>query len=226
MTVPFMRAYTELLVRTCHRRGAHAIGGMAAFVPSRKDPKVNEIALAKVREDKEREAGDGFDGTWVAHPDLVPAAREVFDRILGQKPHQKQRMRNEVRVEGRQLIDVTVPGGTLTEAGIRNNVSVALQYVESWLRGIGAVAIFNLMEDAATAEISRSQLWQWRRNVARLTDGRALTSELYQTIREEELAKLAAPPGNRYREATEILDRLVLDEQLEDFLTLAAYERL
>jgi malate synthase len=224
MTVPFMRAYTELLVRTCHRRGAHAIGGMAAFVPSRKDPKVNETALAKVREDKEREAGDGFDGTWVAHPDLVPVAREVFDRILGKKPHQKERTRDEVRVESRQLIDLNVPGGTLTEAGVRNNVSVALQYLESWLRGVGAVAIFNLMEDAATAEISRSQLWQWRRNVARLTDGRTFDAELYKAIRDEELEKLPRPDGNRFAEAAEILDRMVLSDQLEDFLTLLAYD--
>jgi malate synthase len=226
MTVPFMRAYTELLVRTCHRRGAHAIGGMAAFVPSRKDPEVNEIAFTRVREDKEREAGDGFDGTWVAHPDLVPVARAVFDRVLGNRPHQKDRRREEVRVEGRQLVDLTVPGGAVTEAGVRNNVSVALQYLESWLRGVGAVAIFNLMEDAATAEIARSQLWQWRRNVARLTDGRPFTPELYRSLREAELAKLPAGPGNRFRDAAEILDRLVLDEELQDFLTLGAYERL
>src|SRR5438552_7254763 len=145
---------------------------MSAFVPSRKDPKVNETALAKVRDDKEREAGDGFDGTWVAHPDLVPVATEVFDRVLGQRPHQKNRTREDVRVEARQLVDLAIPGGQVTEAGVRNNVSVALQYLESWLRGVGAAAIYNLMEDAATAEISRSQLWQWRRNGARLADGR------------------------------------------------------
>lgn len=224
MTVPFMRSYTELLVRTCHRRGAHAIGGMAAFVPSRKDPQVNETALGKVRDDKEREAGDGFDGTWVAHPDLVPVAKEVFDRVLGRAPHQKHRTRDEVEVAGGQLIELTVPGGTVTEAGVRNNISVAVQYLESWLRGTGAVAIFNLMEDAATAEISRSQLWQWRRNVARLTDGTPFTAELYQTLHREELDKLPNAPDSLFGKAAEILDRLVLSDQLEDFLTLPAYQ--
>ena len=226
MTVPFMRAYTELLVRTCHRRGAHAIGGMAAFVPSRKDPQVNETALGKVRDDKEREAADGFDGTWVAHPDLVPVARAVFDRVLGSAPHQKHRARTEVQVTGRQLVDLAIPGGTLSEAGVRNNVSVALQYLESWLRGTGAVAIFNLMEDAATAEISRSQLWQWRRNGARLTDGPSFTGELYRTIRDEELGKLPQPAGNRFSDAARLLDDLVLNDELDDFLTLQAYELL
>jgi malate synthase len=224
MTVPFMRAYTELLVQTCHKRGAHAVGGMAAFIPSRRDARVNEVALAKVREDKEREAGDGFDGTWVAHPDLVPVATEIFDRVLGKAPHQKHRTRDEVQVGGRQLIDLTVPGGTLSEGGIRNNVSVALQYLESWLRGTGAVAIFNLMEDAATAEISRSQLWQWRRNVARLTDGRTFDAEFYRRVRQEELAKLAVNQGNRFAEAVALLDDLVLSDQLADFLTLKAYQ--
>jgi malate synthase len=223
MTVPFMRAYTELLVRTCHRRGAHAIGGMAAFIPSRRDPAINQTALTKVREDKEREARDGFDGTWVAHPDLVPVAREVFDRTLGRSPHQKQRVRDEVRVSGSQLVDLAVPGGAVTEAGVRNNVSVALQYLESWLRGTGAVAIFNLMEDAATAEISRSQLWQWRRNVARLTDGTAFSTDLYRSIQREELEKLPRPQGNMFGQAAKILDRLVLNDELEDFLTLPAY---
>ncbi|MBI4501601.1 MAG: malate synthase A [Gemmatimonadetes bacterium] len=226
MTVPFMRAYTELLVRTCHRRGAHAIGGMAAFVPSRKDPNVNQVALAKVREDKEREAGDGFDGTWVAHPDLVPVATEVFDRVLGGKPHQKHRTRDDARVEARQLIELTVPGGKLTEPGVRNNVSVALQYLESWLRGVGAAAIYNLMEDAATAEIARSQLWQWRRNAARLTDGRTFSGDVYQEIRDQELKDLTRSGVSRFPEAAQILDRLVLSEELEDFLTTVAYERL
>ena len=162
MTVPFMRAYTELLVRTCHRRGAHAIGGMAAFIPNRRDPAVTEVALAKVRDDKERESGDGFDGTWVAHPDLVPVAIEVFDRVLGDRPNQKERLREEVSVGAAELLDLRVPGGAVTEAGIRANVRVALAYLDSWLRGVGAAAIDNLMEDAATAEISRSQLWHWR----------------------------------------------------------------
>src|SRR5207249_8683526 len=157
MTVSFMRAYTELLVKTCHRRGAHAMGGMAAFVPSRKDPTVNEVALTKVREDKLRESDDGFDGTWVAHPDLVPVAKEVFAGKLGNRPHQKDRLRDDVRVTAEQLRDFRVPGGTITEAGLRQNIDVGLQYLESWLRGQGCVAIYNLMEDAATAEISRSQ---------------------------------------------------------------------
>ncbi|MCX2726365.1 malate synthase A [Thermomicrobium sp. 4228-Ro] len=224
MTVPFMRAYTELLVRTCHRRGAHAIGGMAAFIPSRRDPQVNEVALTKVREDKEREANDGFDGTWVAHPDLVPVAMEVFDRILGEKPHQKERLREDVRVTARDLLDVRVPGGRITEAGLRNNVSVALQYLDNWLRGQGAAAIFNLMEDTATAEISRAQLWQWRYHRAELDDGRPVTAELYHQIRDEELAKLGGEQAGRLREAREILDQLVLADDFVDFLTYLAYD--
>jgi malate synthase len=199
---------------------------MAAFVPSRRDPKVNETALSKVREDKEREAGDGFDGTWVAHPDLVPVATEVFDRQIGKRPHQKERTRDEVRVTPAQLTDLTVPEGQVTEAGVRNNESVALQYLESWLRGTGAVAIFNLMEDAATAEISRSQLWQWRRNGARLTDGRTFSAELYREIRDQELKQLTRSGVGRFDDAAKILDRLVLSEELEDFLTTVAYEYL
>jgi malate synthase len=158
MTVPFMRAYTELLVKTCHRRGTFAMGGMAAFIPSRKDPEVNKVALQKVREDKEREAGDGFDGTWVAHPDLVEVATECFDAVLGDRPHQIEKQRPDVHTEAGQLVAVKVPGGKITEEGLRLNVSVGIQYLESWLRGNGAAAINNLMEDAATAEISRSQV--------------------------------------------------------------------
>ncbi|ROR32402.1 malate synthase A [Inmirania thermothiophila] len=225
MTVPFMRAYTELLVRTCHRRGAHAIGGMAAFIPSRKDPKVNEVAIPKVREDKERESADGFDGTWVAHPDLVPVAKEVFDRVLGERPHQKDRLREDVQVSARDLLDDHVPGGTITEGGIRNNISVALQYIANWLDGLGAVAIFNLMEDAATAEIARAQLWQWIRNGARTDDGREITAALYERLRDEELARLAGS-DLPLEEARALLDGLVLSEGFEDFLTLPAYERL
>ena len=161
MTVPFMRAYTELLVKTCHRRGAFAIGGMAAFIPSRRDPEVNEIALAKVREDKSREAGDGFDGTWVAHPDLVPTATEEFDRVLGERPNQLDRQRPEVSTTAAQLLSVPETPGEMTEAGVRQNVSVGIQYLAAWLTEHGAAAIYNLMEDVATAEISRSQLWQW-----------------------------------------------------------------
>ena len=190
MTVPFMRAYTELLVRTCHRRGAHAIGGMAAFIPNRRDPAVTETALARVRDDKERESGDGFDGTWVAHPDLVPVAAEIFDRVLGDRPNQKDRLREEVAVGADDLLDLTVPGGAVTEAGVRANVRVALAYLDSWLRGVGAAAIDNLMEDAATAEISRSQLWLWRTRGIVLTDGRAFDADLYAAIRDEELARL------------------------------------
>jgi malate synthase len=226
MTTPFMRAYTELLVRTCHKRGAHAIGGMAAFIPSRKDPQVNEAALAKVREDKLRESGDGFDGTWVAHPDLAPTAMEIFDEVLGDRPHQKNQMREEVHVAGPELVNIRVPGGKLTETGIRNNVSVALQYIDSWLNGNGAAAINNLMEDAATAEIARAQLWQWIRHHALLDDGRPMTGDFYQTIRAEEMKKLGANGSGRYHTAAEILDGLVLSETFAEFLTLPAYQYL
>ncbi len=226
MTVPFMRAYTELLIKTCHTRGAHALGGMAPFIPSRKNPEINEAALAKVREDKEREARDGFDGTWVAHPDLVPTAMEVFQRILGSKPHQKERLREEVKVTAAQLLQLQVPGGKVTEAGFRSNVSVALQYLNSWLLGNGAAAIFNLMEDAATCEISRAQLWQWIHNGARLDDGQPTNAELYRKIRDQELGKLGGFASGRYRESTEILDRLVTSDSFEEFLTIPAYQLL
>jgi malate synthase len=221
-----MRAYTELLVRTCHRRGAHAIGGMAAFIPNRRDPAVTEVALAKVRDDKERESGDGFDGTWVAHPDLVPVAGEVFDRVLGDRPHQKDRLRGDVSVDAGQLLDLRVPGGAVTEAGVRANVRVALAYLDSWLRGIGAAAIDNLMEDAATAEISRSQLWHWRTRGVELTDGRVFDAQLYEAIRDEELARLGGPATGRLAEAAGLLDRLVLDHDVAEFLTLRAYSML
>jgi malate synthase len=226
MTVPFMRAYTELLVRTCHKRGAHAIGGMAAFIPSRKDPEVNARAIAAVTKDKERESGDGFDGTWVAHPDLVPVAMRVFDQVLGERPHQKERLREDVegKIRPEQLIDFHVPGGSVTEAGARNNLSVGLQYIAAWLGGSGAVAIFNLMEDAATAEISRAQLWHWLRKEARLEDGRPFTRELYAQLKAEEMAKLA---GMKHLEAAaSLLDELVLQPEFYEFLTLPAYERL
>ncbi|MEX0816223.1 MAG: malate synthase A [Gaiellales bacterium] len=214
MAVPFMRAYTQLLVKTCHRRGAHAMGGMAAFVPSRRDPEVNEKALAGVREDKVREAGDGFDGTWVAHPDLVPVATEVFDGVLGGRPNQVDRQRDDIQVEARELLDVSVPGGEVTEESVRNNVSVGLRYLESWLRGVGAVAIYNLMEDAATAEISRSQIWQWRRH------GR-LKEERVRAFEDEELAKAGE---GRWQEAREVFDRVALADDFVDFLTLPAYD--
>src|SRR3989454_7680957 len=222
MTVPFMRAYTELLVRTCHQRDAHAIGGMAAFIPSRRDPEVNARALARVREDKQRESADGFDGTWVAHPDLVPLATEVFTSVLGAHPHQKHRRRGEVRVTARDLLDIRVPGGVITEAGVRTNVRVALEYLDNWLQGTGAVAIANLMEDAATAEISRAQLWQWLRHRCRLGDGRLVDSQLYLAVRQQELAALGGPGGRR-REAAALLDALVLAAEFTEFLTLPAY---
>lgn len=226
MTVPFMRAYTELLVKTCHKHGAHAIGGMAAFIPSRKDPTVNKIAIPKVREDKERESNDGFEGTWVAHPDLVPVALEEFDKVLKDRPNQLERLREEVRVHPRDLIDFQVPGGTVTEGGVRNNISVALQYMDNWLGGLGAVAIFNLMEDAATAEISRSQLWQWIHNGAKTDDGHTVTATLYKELRDSELEKLGGINERGYRDVVDILDELVLNESYTEFLTLPAYQKL
>jgi malate synthase len=210
MTVPFMRAYTELLVATCHKRGAHAIGGMAAFIPSRKDPAVNEVALAKVREDKERESRDGFDGSWVAHPDLVPVCTEVFDAALGDRPNQLERLREDVVGDAAALLSIPETPGEVTDAGVHTNVSVGVRYLDSWLHGVGAAAIDNLMEDAATAEISRSQIWQWVRN------GRV--SE--QQVRDEIAAVEAGD------EAKELFASLALADQLEDFLTLPAYERL
>ncbi len=229
MTVPFMRAYTELLVKTCHKRGAFAMGGMAAFIPSRRDPKINEVAIPKVREDKIRESRDGFDGTWVAHPDLVPVAVEVFKEFFGDKDNQVERQRPEVHVDARQLLDLKVPGGEITENGLRNNVSVGIQYIESWLRGTGAAAIFNLMEDAATAEISRSQVWQWVKNAAKLSDGRTITKELVLGIEDEELEKIkqtwgAEPFANgRFDDARRIFNKVALSEQFVEFLTLPAY---
>ena len=233
MTVPCMRAYTDLLVKTCHQRGAHAIGGMAAFIPSRKDPIVNENALQKVREDKLRESGAGFDGTWVAHPDLVPAAKEIFDAMLGEKPHQKERLREDVNVAASQLIDFTIPGGQITEAGLRLNLNVALQYIEAWLRGAGAVAIYNLMEDAATAEISRAQVWQWINSPnGVLDDGRKVTRELVRAMLPEEVAKIRALYGeanfaaSKIPQAAQVFERVVTEQHFEDFLTLVAYEYL
>jgi len=226
MTVPFMRAYTELLVRTCHKRGAHAIGGMAAFIPNRRDPVVTENALTRVREDKERESHDGCDGTWVAHPDLVPVAMEIFDSVLGERPNQKDKLREDVHVSAEQILDVQVPGGKITENGVRLNISVALQYLNAWLNGNGAAAINNLMEDAATAEISRSQLWQWIHRGAKLEDGRSITADLYDRLRTEELAKLGGSATARYEESTELLDNLVLSEEFIEFLTFPAYELL
>jgi malate synthase len=226
MTVPFMRAYTELLVRTCHKRGAHAIGGMAAFIPNRRDQEVTDRATRKVREDKQRESGDGFDGTWVAHPDLVPLAREVFDGVLGSRPNQKARLREEVHADAAALRNFRVEGGRVTLDGVRTNVDVGLRYIEAWLRGIGAVAIHNLMEDAATAEISRSQLWQWRENTVRLDDGTTFSAAKYEAIRDEVVAELSADKGlTRLTDAVELLDHLVLGT-FEDFLTLRGMKAL
>jgi malate synthase len=210
-----MRAYTELLVQTCHARGAQAIGGMAAFIPSRRDPAVNEVALAKVREDKEREAGQGFDGTWVAHPDLVPVAMEIFDRVLGDRPNQVDRQRPDVASTAADLLDVVSTPGEITSGGLHNNVSVGIQYLAAWLRGSGAVAIFNLMEDAATSEISRSQVWQW------LHHGRVSRQEVERAI-EEEVAKL----DGDYREARELFEQVALGDEFVEFLTLPAYEHI
>ncbi len=227
MAVPFMRAYQQLLVRTCHARGAHAIGGMSAFIPNRRQPDVTENALAKVREDKQREAGDGSDGTWVAHPDLVAVAGAVFDQALGDRPNQKDRLREDVTVAAAELIDVRVEGGRVTEAGVRTNISVALQYLASWLAGNGAAAINNLMEDAATAEISRSQLWQWRVHGVELDAGRPLTAELYASIRDEELGRLQSSAAQyRWADAADLLDGLVLSDHFAEFLTIPAYPLL
>ena len=226
MTTPFMRAYTELLVRTCHKRGAHAMGGMAAFIPSRRDPEINEIALTGVRADKERESTDGFDGTWVAHPDLVSVARDIFEKNLNGARNQRERMREDVEVSAGELVSLDESGGTVSEAGVRANISVALQYINSWLNGVGAAGINNLMEDAATAEISRGQIWQWIRHQAELDDGRPVTSELYESLRDEELESLGGTGASRYGDAVEILDQLVLNDEFTEFLTLPAYEYL
>ena len=227
MGVPFMQAYTELLVETCHRRGAHAIGGMAAFIPSRRDPDVNRVALAKVREDKTREAALGFDGAWVAHPDLVPVVQEIFDGVLGSRPHQKER-RPGARVGREALLNVQVPGGRVTDAGVRGNVSVALQYLEAWLGGSGAVAINNMMEDTATAEIARAQLWQWIRHRSMTDSGTRITLDGVRAIIAEEAGRLkaSAGQGSRGGEAADLLDGLVAAEEFPEFLTLAAYQKL
>jgi malate synthase len=232
MTAPFMRAYTELLVATCHKRGAFAMGGMAAFIPSRRNPEVNAQALARVREDKERESRDGFDGTWVAHPDLVPVALEAFDAVLGERPNQLEKQRPDVRVSADQLLDFTVPGAEVTENGVRLNVSVGIQYIESWLRGVGAAAINNLMEDAATAEISRAQVWQWLRHGVRTKEGDAITRELVQRVQQEELQKLRDAWGpelvarSKLGEASRIFEEVALAEDFPEFLTLPAYDAL
>jgi malate synthase len=211
MAVPFMRAYTQLLVKTCHRRGAHAMGGMSAFIPNRREPEVTENALAKVREDKEREATDGFDGTWVAHPDLVPVAMEIFDEALGDHPNQKYRQRNDVSVSAAELLDFSIPGSDVTDEGLHTNVSVGVRYIDSWLSGVGAAAIDNLMEDAATAEISRSQVWQWLKT-ERFDEAR-VRAEVH-TMRAE------------HAEAAALFEEVALSDEFVEFLTLPAYSRL
>ncbi|HEX6855801.1 MAG TPA: malate synthase A [Streptosporangiaceae bacterium] len=231
MTAPMMRAYTDLLVRTCHKRGAHAMGGMAAFIPSRRDPQVNEVALAKVRDDKTRESRDGFDGSWVAHPDLVPICREVFDGVLGDQPNQLGKLREDVSVNPADLLAVAKTPGEITEAGLRNNISVGLQYLANWLAGNGAVAIFNLMEDAATAEISRSQIWQWLHNDITLADGPLVTQDLVNQLIGEELGKIRAASGDAfdeagYEQAVALFREVALADDYADFLTIPAYERM
>ena len=226
MTSPFLRAYCKLLVKTCHRRNAFAMGGMAAQIPIKGDEKANEAAMAKVRADKEREATDGFDGTWVAHPGLVPIAKEIFDRIMPQ-PNQVDRKREDVQVKAADLLEFA-PQTPITEAGLRTNINVSLQYIGSWLGGNGCVPINHLMEDAATAEISRSQIWQWiRSDKGRLDDGRKVTIEMFRTLLGEELKKVSGMPGaarSRYDEAAWLLERLVSNDEFEDFLTTPAYE--
>ncbi|MDE0231697.1 MAG: malate synthase A [bacterium] len=232
MTAPFMHAYTELGVATCHRRGAHAMGGMAAFIPNRRDPEVTERALAAVAADKRREAEAGCDGTWVAHPDLIPVAMAEFDRVLGDRPNQIDRQRDDVVVTAQDLLKPEVEGGAITEGGVRTNVSVGIRYMASWLTGTGAAAIDNLMEDAATAEISRSQIWQWVRHGARLDTGAPVTASMVREVATEELARIRAQAGDddyragRFERAWEIFSRVALEDEFVEFLTLPAYQDL
>ena len=232
MTVPFMHAYTELLAATCHRRGAHAMGGMAALIPSRRDEEANEKALAGVRADKEREVKQGYDGTWVAHPDLVPTAREVFEQGLGGAPNQLDRQRDDVSVSAAELLDLASTPGKITEAGLRTDVNVGFQYVSFWLGGRGAAAINSMMEDAATAEISRSQIWQWVHHGVALDDGRTVTAELVRQVLDEETAKIREQVGEetwqagRPDETRAVFESVALSEPLKEFLTLEAYEYL
>ena len=225
MTVPFMRAYTDLLVSTCHRRGAYAIGGMSAFIPNRRDPAVTEQALSQVSADKKREAADGFDGTWVAHPDLIPTAQAEFDSVLGDRPNQLERTRPDVSVTAAQLIDIESVGGAITEAGLRGNVLIALRYIESWLRGVGAAAIDNLMEDAATAEISRSQLWQWIHENSVTAEGRRIDSDWVEELLDEIVDGLERTPTDRFDDALTVLRTSALEPEFPTFLTVGAYAR-
>ncbi|PRB07576.1 malate synthase A [Microbacterium sp. MYb64] len=229
MTVPFMRAYTELLVQTCHKRGAFAIGGMSAFIPNRRDPEVTARAIEKVAADKKREAGDGFDGTWVAHPDLIPTALAEFDAVLGERPNQLDRQRPDVPVRAEDLLDVHI-GRPITAEGVRDNVSVAIRYLEAWLRGIGAVAIDNLMEDAATAEISRSQVWQWIHQGQSTQDGTLITAEYVEGLIAAVLAETPRPSAgsgtdDRFEDAAAVFREVALQPEFPAFLTLPAYSR-
>jgi malate synthase len=233
MTVPFMRAYTELLVKTCHRRGAHAMGGMAAFIPSRRDPEANERAREKIEADKSREAADGFDGSWVAHPDSVAEAMKQFDRVLGDRPNQVDRQRPDVEVSAAQLLDASSAGDEITAAGLASDVNVGIQYISSWLRGNGAAGIYNLMEDAATAEISRSQVWQWVHHGVTLDDGRTVTADLVRETATSELERIRADLGadwferhGRADQSRRLFETVALDAEFADFLTLPAYEEL
>jgi malate synthase len=230
MTTPMMRSYTELLVQTCHRRQAFAIGGMAAFIPNRRDPEVNDRALAKVRDDKEREAADGFDGSWVAHPDLVTICRQAFDEVLGSRPNQVERLRPEVAVSAADLLNVAGTPGQVTEAGLRSDITVCLQYMEAWLRGQGAVALFNLMEDVATAEIARSQVWQWVHNQTQMSDGRQVTADLVRLIADDEIKALRDRPedigalsARRWDDARRVFEKVALDDDYVEFLTFETY---
>ena len=232
MSVPFMRAYAKLLVQTCHKRKAHAMGGMSAFIPSRKDEHVNKLAFEKVAADKTLEASTGFDGTWVAHPDLVPVALAPFNKALGENPHQKHVMLENEVIASSQLIDFTVPEGIITEAGIRMNIQIGILYIESWLRGVGAAAIHNLMEDAATAEISRAQLWQWLHHSAKTHQGKTIDSSMYKLLLTDEIQKIKEIIGEdnysngKFLEAIDLFDKLVTQEKFDLFLTTEAYNTL
>jgi malate synthase len=232
MTVPFMRAYTELLVRTCHGRGTFAMGGMAALIPSRTDQAANERAIAAVRADKEREAADGFDGTWVAHPDVVGVAKAAFDAVLGERPNQIERTREDVVPDADALADLASTPGRVTEAGLRSNVGIGFQYISYWLGGRGAVGINGMMEDAATAEISRSQIWQWIHNGTTLEDGTAIDRELVTRILDEELERIRAEVGEetweagRPEETRRVFEAVALGDDFPDFLTEGAYALL
>ncbi len=234
MTVPFMKAYSDLVVKTCHARGAHAMGGMAAVIPSRTDSEANERALEAVRADKEREANDGFDGTWVAHPDSVSGAMDAFDAVLGDRPNQVDKQRDDVSPSADALLDVPSTPGERTEEGLRSNVNVGIQYLSSWLRGNGAAGIYGLMEDAATAEIARGQVWQWIRHGATLDDGRQITPELVRELEDSELEKIRSEIGDdewferegRPELSKELFERVALSDDFVEFLTLPAYEEL